>query len=216
MKKVMLLVVALGFVGAAQADVLFDGVNPGDNWIAWANCFNADGTSAGWGSQWGLPDVPATFDAAGLKIGPNTNTYNPGDAYWVNPDGSGNKIMEMNVYFETWGLAGQSVTFNYDVLSNDLPDGFEHLGFIKVLDPDAGWATVQSTFADLALGAGSVNLTVDALTNPVVQVGFLVKGIVTDPASAEAATAVVIETIPEPATMALLALGGLLIKRRRM
>lgn len=215
MKKVLLTIAALCCVGAVQADLVVNDVDPAANWIAWANVFETDGATWLWGNSWGLPDVPAAFETAGLTIQPNTNTYAPGDAYWVNPDGSGNKVLEMNVYFETHGLAGQNVTFNYNVLSNTLPEGWEHLGFIKVLDPDAGWATVQSTFADLVVGGESLNLTVDALTNPVVQIGFLVKGVNVDPASAEAATSVVIETIPEPATLALLGLGGLLLRRRK-
>lgn len=215
MRKTSLLILALGLIGAAQA-IVFDGVNPASEWIAYGNCFETDGSWTGWGSLWALSAVPATFDAAGLTIRPNTNTYNPDDEYWVNPDGTGNKIMEMNVYFETSGLAGQSVVFNYNVLSNDLPDGYEHQAFIKVVDPDVGWATVQSVFEDLTVGSGSVTLgEVAGLPNGVVQVGFMVKGLVVAPASPEAATGVVIETIPEPATMALLALGGLLLRRRK-
>lgn len=215
MKKVCVILMALCFIGSVQADLLVNGVDPANNWIAWANCFNADGSSAGWGSAWAMVDVPATFETEGLTIKPNTSNYIPGDLYWVNEDGTGNKILEQNVYFETSGLAGQHVTFNFNVLSNDLPIGWDNQAFIKVLNPDAGWATVQSVFAGLAAGEGTLDLDVDNLANPVVQIGFLVKGLVVDPTSSEAAASVVIETIPEPATLALLGLGGLLLRRRR-
>lgn len=215
MKKVMVILTALCLVSAAQADLIIDDIDPTENWIAWANVYEADGTTYLWGSSWGLADVPASFETEGLTIQPNTNCYNAEDSYWVNTDGSGNKTLEMNVYYEISGLADQDVTFNYNVLSNTLSEDWEYTAFIKVLDPDSGWATVQSTFADLTTGTGTLDLTVGSYASGIVQIGFLVKGLVVDPASAEAATSVVIEAIPEPATLALLGLGGLLLRRKK-
>jgi hypothetical protein len=45
------------------------------------------------------------------------------------------------------------------------------------------------------------------------QVGFMVKGLVSDPAGAVAATSATI--VPEPATMLLLGLGGLLLRKKK-
>lgn len=214
MKRVLLLITALCFVGVAQADLVVNGVDPLATWNGYMNVFDTGGGYL-WGSPWGTPDLPATFDGSGvLTLAPNTNTYNAADPYWVNPDGSGNKILEANFYQEWFGgLAGQTVTFNYVVGTNTLPAGYTAQAFVKVLDPDAGWATIQSTFLDLNSGAGSVSLTVASVTTPVTQVGFMISGLNVDPLSPDAMTGVTI--VPEPATLALLGLGGLLLRRRK-
>lgn len=214
MKKAVVVLTALCLIGAAQALVV-DGVDPAAAWYGYMNVFNLD-MSYAFGGSWGTADLRATF-ADDLLLQSNTNCWAPGDTFWVNPDGTANKIMEGNFYQEWYGgLAGETVTFNYEVLSNDLDDfGYSTKAFIKVLDPDAGWATINIVTADLTAGANSISLVVNSVATPVTQVGFAVLGLVSDPASPEAAAAVVVDTIPEPASLVLLGLGGLLLRRKK-
>jgi hypothetical protein len=214
MKKVLVVLAALSLIGAAQADVVINGADPGAAWAGWMNVFEPDMTYL-WGSGWGAADLRATFDGAGvLTLAPNTNCWNAADPYWV-AGGVGNKVMEANFMQEFGGgaLAGQMVTFNYTVGTDTLPDGYTARAFIKVLDPGAGWATVQYEYLDLMPGAGSVSLSVGAFPAAHTQVGFSLMGLVVDPAGDAAMTGVTI--VPEPATMALLGLGAVLLRRRK-
>lgn len=216
MKTVLAVLATLCLVGVAQADVVVNGVDPGAAWYGYMNVFDL-GMNWQWGSSWGTPDLRANFAGSDLLLQSNTNCWNAADPYWVNPDGTGAKIMEGNFYQEWYGgLAGQTVTFSYEVLANTLAaEGYTTQAFIKVLDPDSGWATINSVFADLNTGTNSISLVVNSVTTPVTQVGFAVLGLVSDPAGVAASKAVTIATIPEPASMALLGLGGLLLRRKK-
>jgi hypothetical protein len=217
MNKLLVILMTLTLVSVGNA-ITINGVNSADTWNGYMNVFDTGGNYQ-WGSGWGLVDLRASFTTpTTLALAPNTNCWNDADPYWV-VGGVGNKSMEANTYREWYygnpggNLGGQTVNFNYFVQSNTLPAGYTAQAFIKVLDPSAGWATVQSTFLTLTPGAGSLSLTVGAIATPVTQVGFYVRGLVMNPYDPAASTSVVIT--PEPTTMALLALGGLLLRKRK-
>ncbi len=214
MKKVFVMA-ALCLIGAAQADVVVNGADPGATWLGYMNVFDM-GMNYQWGSPWGTAHLRAGFAGNTLLLQSNTNCWNPAEPYWV-VNGAPNKIMEGNFYQEWYGgLAGQTVTFNYLVLSNNLAaEGYSTKAFIKVLDPASGWATINMVSADLTPGLNTLTLTVNPIALPVTQVGFAVLGPVSDPAGSIASKAVVISTVPEPATLALLGLGGLLLRRKQ-
>ena len=218
MKKIILIVTSLLVCSFAAADVTVT-VDSSDTWIGYMNVFDTS-MAWQWGSGWGTPDLRANYSGPGpnpdLYLQANTNVWNPADPYWVLA-GVGNKIMEANYFQEFFGLAGQTLTFNYTVLSNNLAaSGYTTIGFVKVLDPDSGWATVQSTTMVLNSGAVSLPLTEDGTAiTPVMQAGFTIMGLNVSPISTEASQAVFVDAVPEPATIAILSLGGLFLLRRR-
>ena len=214
MNKFLVILMTLALVSVGNADTLVSGVNSGDTWLGYMNVFDTSGNYL-WGSGWGAADLRASWPTSTtLVLAPNTNCYNATDSYWVDPVTLlGIKSMEANMYREWDGglLSGQTVTFDYTVQANTLPAGYVAQAFIKVLDPDNGWATVQSTFLNLTPGAGSLSLAVGNYA--VTQVGFMVRGLDVSSSDPVALTGVTI--VPEPVTVGLLAIGGLLLRRRK-
>lgn len=209
------LVCAALLTPAVQADVTVT-VDPAKPWLGYMNVFDLPVGSGPylWGSPWGPADLTAVWQGPVLRLGPNTNTYNPADPYWVLPNGEGAKWMNANMYVEDTTLVGQAVTFAGQTILNSFVPGYTSQAFIKVLDPAQGWATVAQAYAPLVTGQPfSVSLTVDNTPGLVPQYGFVTDGANANPATAEQLGGVLVTT-PEPATAALLALGLLLVRRR--
>ena len=182
--------VLLATTGRSKADILLkvDSTKP---WQGYMNVFNTPDYSGGYqfGSAWGLGALTAYFSGTNsLTLIPNTNTYNPADAYWVNGDGSGNKFMEANFYIENLALRGQTVTFSGTIISNNLTAGHLTRVFVKTLDSSAGYSVVPgaSQFVDVANSATPVDFSITVAIpdggNFIPQYGFVTTGTNVNPA----------------------------------
>ena len=215
--KLVLAGLAVALLGVAPAMATVNvTVDPGGAWLGYMNIFDLPIGSGGyqWGSAWGTPDLPATFSGNVLTIGPNTNTYNASDPYWVNPTTlEGNKWCNASFYVEDNALVGEEVAFSGFALENSLVTPFQSRAFIKVFD--GGYALLNSVYADLNSGQPfSLSLTADDATAAHVQYGFETDSAPCDPATVASKGRV--RVIPEPSSLVLgLALAGLAVLRRR-
>jgi PEP-CTERM motif-containing protein len=176
--------------------------------------FPADGGTGS--SAWGLSALQANFSGTTLTLQPNVNTYTPGNAYWNNPDGTGANQMDANIYNETTGTyVGVNLTFTADVISDTLAAPYSSFIFIK--DFVNNYSSSTSTEVPLTLGVNTISLLTSANVGDHIQYGFETYGPDTNPASLAALESVVITPVPEPASLALLALGlpMFLIRRRK-
>ena len=219
MKKLIVLLAVLVMTGAVQADIISD-INPADTWNGYVNAFELDGTTyaTGWVES-AVGTMSANWSGADLTVSGNTRLYdeNLTNPYWVNPDGSPNKIVEGN-YYREWGggaLSGQNVTFNFQVLENSTPAGFTAEAFIKTLNAGGDWSTTQFVTEALTVGSHSFNVDIDVLPGCAVQTGFYFKGTLLSASDPLAGLGVTVTAIPEPMTIGLLGLGGLFLRRRK-
>lgn len=191
-------------------------VDPAATWYGYMNVFELPVGSGAylWGSPWATADLPATFTGDVLRLTPNTNVYNASDPYWVNPDGTGAKWMNANMYREDTNLVGETVNFAGLTVINTLVSGYTCQAFIKVLDPAQGWLTVQQTYAPLVTGQPfSLSLTVGNTPGLVTQFGFVTDGADANPATVAALGAALVRA-PEPASLLAGLIAALFIRRR--
>lgn len=189
-------------------------------WLGFMNVFELPVNGGGFvfGSGWGVPDLVATFDDGNNKLTLSPNTVNDPDPFWYvgggGPGAMGNKIMEANLYQElTDVLNGQTVTFEGTILSNTYTSAHEASIFIRDFAPD--YSSFNETFVPItAAGPFSISLATDPGAGRHVQWGFQSRGENVWITDVGPFGNVMIATIPEPASVALLAFGLLALRRR--
>lgn len=187
--------------------------DPAKTWVGWMNVSElpANGGAYLWGSGWGTADLPAVFTGNQLKLSPNTNCYNPADAYWTNPDGSGNKQMEANFYVDDPALAGNDVHFTGFVTANTLVAPYQSVAFIKEFTADYS-ALLQMITVPL-VGGSAFNVFATIAPGNHGQFGFMTTGPDANPATVGLLGAALV--IPEPSSIGLgLVLAALAYRRR--
>lgn len=182
------------------------GVDPAKTWYGYMNVYDLGGSYL-WGSPWALGDLPAVFSSTALTLSPNVSTYNPADPYWVNPDGSGNKRMEANVYVEELSLGGNTLSFSGYTLSYTLAPGYYAQAFIKEFGP--GWSWIGWDFQPLVAGS-TFNVTRAIGAGNIAQYGFMLVGPNANPATVSTLGSASVALVPEPGSASLLGFGLLL------
>lgn len=189
-------------------------------WLGFMNVFElpANGGAYVFGSGWGVPDLVAVFDDANDKLTLAPNSIGDPNPFWYTPSGGpgsqGNKIMEANLYQEyTDVYNGQTLTFEGTVLTNTFTSA--HVATIFIRDFASDYSSFNQTVASLVPGPFSISLNTDPGAGRHVQFGFQVRGENVWITDVEPFGNAMIGTIPEPATLALVGFGGILILRRR-
>jgi hypothetical protein len=209
---------------SASADTSIT-VNPADNWIGFMNVFEIPQHGGGYvfGSSWGTADLTAVFNGPVLTLGPNC--INDPSPFWYTPSGGpgsvGNKIMDANMYVETTGTyTGQTLTFSGNVLSNTLfghtdanGNGWTSVAFIKDFAPDYS-SNVSIT---VPLTPGGFSISLPTINNPArhIQYGFETIGPDVWITDVGPYGNIQVTAVPEPTTLGALALGALVVLRRR-
>lgn len=230
LKRLLLAILSAGAVigGSLQSNAqIYFSVDPNEAWYGYINMWDpannylfgfVEGNVATASASW------APGPAQPLTLGPNTRLYdeNISDPVWVDQGTFlATRVSEFDYYQEHIddSQIGQSVAFEFSTVANSLPQGYEAVGFIKVLDAFATWTTTQIVTAPLVAGQ-SMTLSIPEVLDPGagtadVQAGFYVKGPYVSSSDPIALTSV--QIVPEPTTLALAGLGSaaLLIFRRR-
>ena len=171
------------------------------------------------GSGWGVADTTAVLDVPSNTITLVPNTIGDPDPYWYigggGPGQLGNKWMDANTFIqETDTLSGMDVTFQGKVLSNTLLPNHTASVFIRDFAPD--FSSFNEVSAPLTPGDFSITLATDPGAGRHVQYGFNMQGENVWTTDVGAFGNVVVTAVPEPSSVALLAIGTFtMIGRRR-
>lgn len=218
-KLFAMLLVSLALASTSSAAIV-NVDNSAGPWQGFLNVFElpSNGGAYVFGSPWGVGDLIATFNDGSNKLTLSPNSIGDPDPFWYTPAGgpgsTGNKIIEANLYQEyTDVYNGQTLTFQGTVLTNSFTQAHVASIFIRDFAPD--YSSFNQSVIPVTPGPFSLSLNADAGLGRHVQYGFQVVGPdvwITDVGPFGNA---MISTIPEPTTLALLGLAGLVIVRRR-
>ena len=134
-KKIALTaMMALALIGVSQSRATawdFD-VDGGQPWLGYVN-------SSVWSGSYGFGDLRSSFtDPGTIKLQSNVLAQDS------DPGGWAGATMELNSYQEVVGAVGDTATFDFYTVANELAaQGYTAIGFMKVLDPGNSWATTQ-------------------------------------------------------------------------
>ena len=192
--------------------------DPAAPWLGFMNVFELPANGGGYvfGSGWGTTDLTAVWSGDVLTLGPNT--IGDPDPFWYvgggGPGAQGNKNMDANMYVQREDLAGQTVTFTGTVLSNTLVAPYTSVAFIKDFAPD--FSSFNVVTAPLTEGEFSISLDTVNAAGRHVQYGFETIGPNVWVTDVGPKGNVQVTSVPEPAGLALLGIGGAaLVQRRR-
>ena len=222
-KRISALLVVGLLVGSASGEIMVSVDQGTAPWLGFMNVYNlpepeGDGAFQ-FGSPWGVPDLVAIFDDPMNELALLPNSIGDPDPYWYQggggPGAPGNKIMEANLYQEVTddAYAGQTIVFEGTILSNTYTEAHSAGIFIRDFAPD--YSSFNETFVPADPGPFSISLETDPGLGRHVQWGFQSVGVNVWITDIDPFGSVVIETIPEPGSLALMGLGGLLLLRRR-
>ena len=222
MKNIVTIAVLSGFISiGAHADVTVTIDQSAMN-FGWMNVSELPVNGGGFvfGSSWGVSDLSASFDTSGSVVTMIPNSVDDPDPFWYigggGPGAAGNKIMGANLFANVTGtFAGQTVTFEGNVLSNTLTSDHEVVAFIRDFVPDYSWY-IESTVPLSSLGEFSVSMA--TINDPArhVQFGIEMTGVNVWVTDLDPFGSIVIAAIPEPATLSMIGLvtGGIYFSRR--
>jgi hypothetical protein len=219
--KAMSIAVMAGLMAASAASAQVT-VSPGNSsapWLGFMNVYNLPSAGGGFqfASGWGVPDLNVSFNNPASRFTFSPNTIGDPNPYWYTPSGgpgaAGNKIMEANLYVQDNSLAGQTVRFQGEILSNTLTSA--HTAMIFIRDFNADYSVLVETSIPVTVGNFDISLATTPGHN--IQYGFQMKGVNVWSTDVAQFGSFVVSTaaIPGPTAAGLLAIGGLMATRRR-
>ncbi len=157
-------------------------LDPTQPWVGYVNVFDLPSTPGSgnvggyeFGSSWAMGALTAYYDNPGspgtLTVIANTNTYAPGNSYWVNPDGSGNKIVDASWYVQDDTLAGQTLTFSGLCLTNTLGTNGTFTSTVFIKDFNQSYQVVASAVTT-AVSGQPFTITLGTTSGDHIQYGF--------------------------------------------
>ena len=183
--------------------------DPSDNWTGFMQVYEFDGTYA-FGNTWNIEDLKTTLDLNSQEIilQPNFNAYDSDDPYWVNEDGSGNKIMEAITQVEsTTAFNNKEIIFSASVHSYTLDQAYTARFFVRALDPNNNYVDItEGQYSTIIGDEGNFSIIAPPFeSGMLVQYGFTIFGPVANPDLEEELGSVMIkpETYVDPCPLEL-------------